>query len=112
MMQLQLTTPPLATIYLIPLRLPQHERINQRLENKNAVIGVIGLGYVGLPLVRAFCRGGLRVMGFDVDQAKVNKLLAGRSYIRHIPARLISSLIRENFFTPTSDFSLLRRCDR
>ena len=82
-----------------------------RIENKNAVVGVIGLGYVGLPLVRAFCRGGLRVTGFDVDELKVNRLLAGRSYIRHIPARLISSLIRDKVFTPTADFSLLRRCD-
>jgi UDP-N-acetyl-D-glucosamine dehydrogenase len=82
-----------------------------RIEKNKAVVGVIGLGYVGLPLMRAFCHGGLRTIGFDVDDAKIRKLLAGRSYIHHIPARLIGSLIREKLFTPTSDFSLLRRCD-
>ena len=56
--------------------------------NKSATVGVIGLGYVGLPLIRAFVQAGYRTMGFDVDQTKVDRLLAGQSYIGHIPSRV------------------------
>ena len=51
------------------------------IENGTAVIGVIGLGYVGLPLIDAFATSGFQTMGFDVDQEKVDRLLAGESYI-------------------------------
>ncbi|MCK4276288.1 MAG: UDP-N-acetyl-D-glucosamine dehydrogenase, partial [Phycisphaerae bacterium] len=57
-----------------------------KIKSRKAVIGVVGLGYVGLPLVREFTRGGVKVLGFDVDPAKVKALMAGRSYIEHIPA--------------------------
>ncbi len=56
------------------------------IENKTAVVGIMGLGYVGLPLVQAFMAAGFKTMGFDVDQAKVDMLMAGKSYIGHIPA--------------------------
>ncbi|MCP4249179.1 MAG: hypothetical protein GY778_19210, partial [bacterium] len=52
---------------------------------KGIVVGVVGLGYVGLPLIRAFVGAGFRAMGFDVDRAKVDRLAAGESYIEHIP---------------------------
>ena len=61
-----------------------HARLADLIAKKQAVIGVIGLGYVGLPLVRAFTAAGFRCMGFDVDQTKVDKLNAGQSYIKHI----------------------------
>ena len=56
-----------------------------RVQNRTATVGIIGLGYVGLPLARAFAAAGFRVLGFDIDPAKVAKLNAGKSYIKHIP---------------------------
>ena len=57
----------------------------RQIESREAVIGVIGLGYVGLPLALAFGKAGFRVRGFDVDARKPEALLKGESYIRHIP---------------------------
>ncbi|MDA0836059.1 MAG: nucleotide sugar dehydrogenase [Planctomycetota bacterium] len=85
--------------------------LEQALQNKSAQIGVIGLGYVGLPLIRAFSKGGYRCLGFDVDQTKVDKLLAGKSYIKHIDSQQITSLIKEKKFEPTSDMSRLKEAD-
>lgn len=86
-----------------------------RLKSRKAVVGIIGLGYVGLPLVRAFARGlhddGVRVLGFDTDPIKIKKLLAGTSYIKHIPAKTITTLIKSKRFDPTTDFSRLKECD-
>ncbi|MFO7898213.1 MAG: nucleotide sugar dehydrogenase [Planctomycetota bacterium] len=83
----------------------------ERIESKAAVVGVIGMGYVGLPLVREFCKNGFRVVGFDIDEVKVADLNAGRSYIRHIPADLVSQLVAEGRFRATSDFGELREVD-
>jgi UDP-N-acetyl-D-glucosamine dehydrogenase len=86
-------------------------RLEQLIETRNAVIGVVGLGYVGLPLIRALATAGFRCMGFDVDRAKVETLKAGNSYIRHIDAAAVSSLIREKRFEPTADLSRLSEAD-
>ncbi len=83
----------------------------QRLASRKAVIGVIGLGYVGLPLVKAFCDGGLSAIGFDVDAGKVRRLTAGQSYIRHIPSRLIADLVKRRVFTATTDLGRMAECD-
>jgi len=72
---------------------------------------VVGLGYVGLPLVREFTRGGCKVLGFDVDPAKVKALAAGRSYIEHIPAAVVKEMVDSGRFTATTDFRQLRRPD-
>jgi UDP-N-acetyl-D-glucosamine dehydrogenase len=87
------------------------EKLLQKIENKTAVIGVIGLGYVGLPLVREFIRGGAKVMGFDVDEKKVKALRAGRSYIEHIPSKVVAEMNRSGRFTATTDFQQLRKPD-
>ncbi|MDO8785534.1 MAG: nucleotide sugar dehydrogenase [Syntrophales bacterium] len=76
---------------------------------KQAKIGVIGLGYVGLPLLISFCKAGFPVTGFDVDQGKVDLLLQGRSYIKHIDLSPLSSAPVS--FTPTTDFSQLTDSD-
>lgn len=83
----------------------------QKIRDKKAVCGVIGLGYVGLPLARRFCEAGFRVLGFDVDPEKIENLRAGRSYIRHIPADWIRKGIAKKRFDPTTDFSRLAECD-
>ena len=64
--------------------------LQEAIERKTATVGVVGLGYVGLPLIRAFVDAGFRTMGFDVDSAKVDRLLAGESYIGHIDSQWIA----------------------
>ena len=88
-----------------------HLRLAELIQTKNATIGVIGLGYVGLPLIRAFTTAGFRCMGFDVDQAKVDKLKAGESYIKHIDAAALARLITQNAFVPTADMARLSEPD-
>jgi UDP-N-acetyl-D-glucosamine dehydrogenase len=86
-------------------------QLAELIKTKQALIGVIGLGYVGLPLVRAFTGAGFRCIGFDVDQSKVDTLKAGRSYIKHIDSAGIHQLIRDNRFEPTVDLSRLSEPD-
>ncbi len=83
----------------------------RRIEGKQALVGIIGLGYVGLPLVREFAAGGLPILGFDVDPAKVAKLNARTSYIRHIPDSLIAGLIDSGRFAATCDMARLAEPD-
>ncbi len=85
--------------------------LQQAIENKSALIGVVGLGYVGLPLIQAFVRSGLTAIGFDVDRRKVEKLLAGESYIKHIEPDWITDQIQSNKFVPTSDMSRMSEPD-
>jgi len=80
-----------------------------KIQGKNASIGVIGLGYVGLPLVIEFCRAGFRVWGFDLDPKKIGMLRQGESYIKHIDAELIKGC--GTAFIPTTDFSQLAEVD-
>lgn len=81
-----------------------------KIKSHDAIIGVVGLGYVGLPLVLRFQEVGFRVIGFDIDQAKVDTLLAGQSYIEHISAERIAS-ISGNGFEPTTDFARASEAD-
>ncbi len=74
-------------------------------------VGVIGLGYVGLPLALLFEEGGCRVLGFDLDAEKVASLAAGHSYIRHIGSSRIAGPVGRGTFLPTSDFDRLAECD-
>jgi UDP-N-acetyl-D-glucosamine dehydrogenase len=82
-----------------------------KLENRTAVIGVVGLGYVGLPLALAYSSRGFTVRGFDIDVAKIQALGGGESYIEHIPASDIERQVTAGRFVPSSDFELLRACD-
>src|SRR5437016_1506696 len=79
--------------------------------SRRSVVGIIGLGYVGLPLAATFAEGGFAVIGFDVDGAKIDELRAGRSYIRHIAAERLAPLLRAEpppagaaAFYPTTEF--------
>ena len=76
--------------------------------DRRAVIGVIGLGYVGLPLALTFAESGFVVRGFDTDPAKIPKLAAGASYFRHIPDARIAAA---HSFSATGDFALIAHCD-
>ncbi len=81
------------------------------IEKGTAVIGVIGLGYVGLPLIDAFATAGFQTMGFDVDQKKVDRLLAGESYIGHISADRVTELIENKQLVPTTEMTRLAEAD-
>jgi UDP-N-acetyl-D-glucosamine dehydrogenase len=81
------------------------------IRNKTAVVGVVGLGYVGLPLVQAFIKAGFHTMGFDIDQAKVDLLLAGKTYISHVKPEWIRDCLKDRTFTPTADMSRLSEAD-
>src|SRR6202000_2245851 len=78
---------------------------------KGIKIGIIGCGYVGLPLALRFADVGQIVTGFDLDQTKVDKLNAGQSYIQHIPATKIAEHVKAKKFDATSDFKRLRDMD-
>ena len=86
-------------------------RLKSRLHNRSARIGVIGLGYVGLPLGCLFAEKGFATTGFDIDASKVKTLNAGRSYIKHIPAKRIAALRKAKKFEATADFDHLRDMD-
>jgi UDP-N-acetyl-D-glucosamine dehydrogenase len=88
-----------------------YTRLAELIRTKQAKIGVIGLGYVGLPLIRAFTAAGVRCLGFDVDESKVDQLIAGQSYIKHIDSNAIAQLIRAKRFEPTADMSRLVEAD-
>ena len=81
-----------------------------KLQSRTAKVGIIGLGYVGLPLALLFSEAGFPVTGFDIDERKVGELEAGRSYIYRIPSTDIA-VAREHGFRATADFSEMRKMD-
>jgi len=83
----------------------------EKVEKKETTIGIIGLGYVGLPLLLLFREAGFPVIGFDVDKAKSDKLSRGESYIRHIDAERVKKAFAGGGAHATSDFSRLEQCD-
>jgi UDP-N-acetyl-D-glucosamine dehydrogenase len=82
-----------------------------KLTNKSAVIGVVGLGYVGLPLILAYIRAGFHVIGFDIDASKITALSAGRSYIQHIPTEQVAAAQASSRLSATADFSRVAEVD-
>lgn len=86
-------------------------KLIEKLKSKSAKIGIIGLGYVGLPLMIRYCEVGYQVLGFDIDSEKVNVLNSGESYIEHIPSSLIRDVRSNNLFEATADFSRIDQVD-
>jgi len=86
-------------------------QVIERILRKKALIGIIGMGYVGLPLVLRFCEEGFRVLGFDVDSKKVAQLKRGSSYLKSIPPSRISQFVRNGPLDVTDDFSRLAKPD-
>ena len=78
--------------------------------NTISTVGIIGLGYVGLPLATAFAQAGLKVIGFDLVEDKVAALNAGHSYIEDVPSAQLAPLIHSGALVATSDPSLLAEC--
>ncbi len=80
-------------------------------DRRTVQVGIIGMGYVGLPLMRTFCQAGFTCLGFDIDQGKVDQLNSGKSYIKHIPSKLIKEVVSEKRFRASADPRTLRECD-
>src|SRR5438046_1088098 len=79
--------------------------------NRAARLGLIGQGYAGLPLAFTFAESGFETVGFDTDAIKIEKLVRGESYIRHLSSNRLRVLIERGRFHPSKDFSELLRCD-
>ncbi|MEM6569721.1 MAG: nucleotide sugar dehydrogenase [Planctomycetota bacterium] len=88
-----------------------YDRALATIQDRTATVGVVGLGYVGLPLADALHEGGLRVLGFDTDPSKVEALGAGEPYIGHLGPELTARLAASARFEPTSDFARLAEAD-
>jgi UDP-N-acetyl-D-glucosamine dehydrogenase len=86
-------------------------KLEQVILDKSALVGVIGLGYVGLPLINAFVCAGFRTIGFDVDQRKVDTLNSGKSYIKHVDSTVVSKWRKGKQFEATADMARLGEAD-
>jgi UDP-N-acetyl-D-glucosamine dehydrogenase len=86
-------------------------QLAKKIAAKRAVVGVIGLGYVGLPLAAEFARAGFKVYGLDVDAEKVARLRRGHSYVQDVESKDLAPLVRRGRFFPTSNPACLARCD-
>jgi UDP-N-acetyl-D-glucosamine dehydrogenase len=87
------------------------EKILNKLNERSAVVGVIGLGYVGLPLAVEFAGAGLSVIGFDLDQSRVDAINGGRSYIPDVPTDNVASLVKGGKLSASTEFSNLAKTD-
>ena len=87
------------------------QSLHAAIQDKSARIGIIGLGYVGLPLANAFINAGFTVLGFDVDQDKVDRLSAGESYIKHISSETVSGWLNAGQFEATCDQARMSEAD-
>ena len=88
-----------------------HPSLRKRIASGTAVIGVIGLGYVGLPLAHALHGGGLPIIGFDVDQRKIDCIDRKENYLKHLGDDMISTLSESKKFSATTSFDRLVECD-
>lgn len=83
----------------------------EKIENRIYTVGIVGLGYVGLPLMWTFCKQNMPVLGFDIDQSKVDCIKSGTPYIKHLGAEMMSELSKSPLCDATTDFSRLAEAD-
>jgi len=88
-----------------------NEQLLQKIEDKTVVVGIIGLGYVGLPLALEYAHKGISTIGFDIDERKIPILMKGESYIKHIEGSRVKKAVGSSKFEATSDFTRLKECD-
>jgi UDP-N-acetyl-D-glucosamine dehydrogenase len=87
------------------------DAFQEKIENRTLTAGIVGLGYVGLPLARLFTSQGFKVLGFDIDRTKTEKLMRGESYIGHIPASMIAEMRQDDRLRATANFSAVAEAD-
>ena len=87
------------------------QQLKDKITDNTATVGVIGLGYVGLPLAHALHSGGLSVIGFDVDESKIECIESKQNYLKHLGNEIVTTLSESSRFFATTDFSNLRTCD-
>jgi UDP-N-acetyl-D-glucosamine dehydrogenase len=85
--------------------------LRKAIDDRSARVGVIGCGYVGLPLAVAYAKAGYSVVGVDVDAERVRKLCAGESYIQDVPSTVLAAEVKAGRFTATTDYDALRKAD-
>lgn len=90
---------------------PHLQLLFERIQSREAVVGIIGQGYVGLPLALTFVEAGFRVIGFDLDEVKIEALNRGESHIRHVGAERVADAVTADRFSATSDFARLAACE-
>ena len=83
----------------------------EKIDNRSAKVGVIGLGYVGLPLAMEFVNAGYKVSGIDIDQNKINSLNDGKNYINDVNDEKLNKAVKNGFLKGTSDFSIVEELD-
>src|SRR5215218_5559142 len=76
--------------------------LTKAVRDRTALIGVIGLGYVGIPLALTAARAGFEVLGFDIDAARVEQINLGKSFIKHIPPETIAEVVNSDKFSATA----------
>ncbi len=87
------------------------ESLKEALTEKTAKIGIVGLGYVGLPLVQAFVEAGFPTLGFDLDESKISQLASGQSYIQHVASNWIEEALKKERFEPIAQMDRLSEAD-
>src|ERR1039457_4363044 len=85
--------------------------LKDKIEAKAARLGIVGLGYVGLPLAIEFAKAGFHVTGIDLQQSRVDRLMKGESYIQHVPSSDVAQLVKDGRIDATTDFSVVRELD-
>jgi len=85
--------------------------LQKKIKDKKATVGIIGLGYVGLPLAAEFGQNGLKVIGFDILPKKVKLINAGRSDIGDVPSKVVKALVKSKMLTATDNFAMLKKVD-
>jgi len=87
------------------------EALKEKIETKTARVGIVGLGYVGLPLAVEFAKAGFHVTGIDLQQSRVDRLMKGESYVQDVPSGEVAKLVKGHRFDATTDFSVVRELD-
>ena len=87
------------------------QALKEKIESKTARVGIVGLGYVGLPLAVEFAKAGFHVTGIDLQQSRVDRLMQGESYVQDVPSSEVAQLGKAGLFDATSDFSIVGKLD-